>query len=226
MTLLSLPPIRLGYSLCYCFRVDWAVCISPICDYTVPNRSGRAAAKSAGSTCRRQDLHNGRVQRAGVHEHGGDLWRGCERVDSHAGHADAAQRRVVHRVSRLPIRDRWLQRTAAHEQRREVRPGHRSVDARCRHVQPAQQFCGWSAGRHDIRSWWFQRRHHHRTGGVLQWPDRWMVRATVITPKQRVFLSENLFSSFENDSVMICIHDYNPQPTVYCLLEILAVSTR
>lgn len=123
----------------------------------------------------RQDIHNRRFQRARVHEHGGDVQRGNERVDAAAAHADQAQRRVVHSVPQLAVRDRRLQRAVADDQRREVQPGDKPVDAGGGHVQPAQQLRHRGAGRHDIRGRRFQRRDHHPAGGVLQRPHGRMV---------------------------------------------------
>jgi len=97
-------------------------------------------------------------------------------VDADTAHADQTQRRVVHNVSQLSVRDRRLQRAGADEQQREVRPDHEPLVAGGGHVQSAEQFRRRGAGRHDIRGRWFQRGDHHSSGGVLQRPHGRMVR--------------------------------------------------
>lgn len=97
-------------------------------------------------------------------------------MDANTPHADQAQRRVLHNVPQLFVRDRRLQRTGKDEQQREVRPDHQPLVAGGGYVQPPKQFRGRGAGRHDIRGRRFQRSDHHSSGGVLQRPNGRMVR--------------------------------------------------
>jgi len=111
-----------------------------------------------------------------VHEHRRDLQRGHQRVDANTAHANQKERRVLHNVPQLSVRDRRLQRAGEDEQQRKVRPDHQPLVAGSGHVQPTEQFRRRGAGRHDIRGRRFQRGDHYSSGGVLQRPYGRVVR--------------------------------------------------
>jgi len=56
-------------------------------------------------------------------------------VDANTGHADQTQRRVLHNVPQLSVRDRRFQWPGENEQQRKVRPDHEPLVDGGGHVQ-------------------------------------------------------------------------------------------